>query len=307
MESNYNTPNSIESLLPEKPSYTWGYFLAFMSAVSNAGYYILGKYVLTAGNPLFIGGLVMSIGALYHFGWVTTRDGGRWFRRISPMGWKFIAIYTVLGIFALTTHWVGLSMLDAVTISFLTRVEVPIIILLSVCFLHERFRPLEAVGGILLLTGAIIIKWTLSFEVSMGFWIVVLSAVFFALLEVVAKKAVKYVEPFHMNTVRNFIIASFMTGFAVFSGHDDWNLDWRIWLGMAATAAFGPLGARMFYLYSLRHIEISKTSLISQSAPIFLVILVVLLYAHLPSTKELAGGMFIVSGCALMILFRPRR
>ncbi|MBL7190980.1 DMT family transporter [bacterium] len=289
------------------PSRRAGYIFAFASALSNAGYYILGKFIVGKGDAVFIGGLVFLAAAVYHHLWVIFRDGLSWMRNIDRRAWKYIAWYTAFSIVAIATHWLGLSMLDAVTVSFLSRLEVPMILIISVMFLKERFKTTEALGAGLIITGTLIIKWTISFEVSAGFWIILLSAVFFALLEVIAKKAVKYAEPFHINTLRNSVICLFMISSSAVLGKAEWDIGWDVWLGIAVVAAFGPLGARMFYLYSLKHIEISKTSLVSQTAPIFLILFVLIFQNKLPTVREFIGGLFIVAGCSLIVLLRPHR
>jgi drug/metabolite transporter (DMT)-like permease len=79
-----------------------------------------------------------------------------------------------------------------------------------------------------------------------------------------------------------------------------------LWLGVIGMAILGPLGARVFYLYALKHADISKTTLLTHIQPVFVVILAIIILHQYPSGGELLGGVLIILGCCGIIFLRPR-
>jgi len=65
--------------------------------------------------------------------------------------------------------------------------------------------------------------------------------------------------------------------------------------------------ARMVYLLALKRIELSKVAVISQSQPVFVIIIALLALGQLPSVKEIYGGVLLTAGCLIMILSRQLR
>jgi drug/metabolite transporter (DMT)-like permease len=58
---------------------------------------------------------------------------------------------------------------------------------------------------------------------------------------------------------------------------------------------------------ALQKLELSKVAIISQTQPIYVVIISALILLQMPSFREIIGGLFLTAGCLIMILGRSRK
>jgi|GEM_PF-346424 len=281
-----------------------GYGMTAMSSLANACVILLGKWVMTAGDPIFYGGLVLVIAGLILLAGAAVKDGIGWMFKMSRKAWKFTTIYTLISISALGCFWLGISMVDAAKVGFIGRFQVVVIVILGAALLKEKFHKREVFAALVVFTGMFILYHTFPAKMSLGFWIMLGSAVSFGLVEITAKVTVKYCEPYHFNTIRNLFSGAVLLLIGWARGKADFNLG-AVWWGVIAMAMLGPVFSRVFYLYALRHAEVSKTALITQIQPVFVVLLAMLFRNEYPSAQELIGGAVIIAGCALVILLHP--
>jgi uncharacterized membrane protein len=140
-------------------------------------------------------------------------------------------------------------------------------------------------------------------ELTTWFWVMVLSAVLFGATEFLAKLTVRYLDPIPLTFIRSlavavcFLIMLAMQRTPIFEvGQYGW--------AIVAIAIVGPVLGRITYLMSLKHIEISKASLITQSKPLFVAIIAFIALGMIPSTREWIGGILILIGCVTIIMTR---
>jgi drug/metabolite transporter (DMT)-like permease len=60
----------------------------------------------------------------------------------------------------------------------------------------------------------------------------------------------------------------------------------------------------MAYLAAVRRIPVTKAAIVTQTSPVFVMVLAVLLLGQFPTLRELAGGILVLVGCFVMILAR---
>ena len=111
--------------------------------------------------------------------------------------------------------------------------EAPFVILLGVMFLKERFSRWETLGLVLSILGIVVMKLTLRFEYSDGFWLVLIGALFFGLTELMSKIAIRHVPPITLAFLRNLFMAPvywllFMLSDGSFDGLE------KVWPGVIA-------------------------------------------------------------------------
>jgi uncharacterized membrane protein len=282
-----------------------GYIFAVCSAVATAMATVVGKWNLAAISPLLLNSLIFTVAtALLSVSLVPAWGVGRVFRH-NRRGWLWILAFTFTSLVALWAYWTGVQLMDPSLATFLNRTEVPIAIMLGIIFLKERFTTTETIGAILSIAGIVIMRITLRVEYSDGFWFVLGGSVFFGLTEFVSKIAVRHVHPMILTYLRNgFMAVMFWIVFLSIGGSYD-GLD-RVWPGVIALGFLGPLLARGLYLTALKRMELSKVAVISQSQPIFVMILAYSFLSQLPTFREMIGGLFIIAGVILMALSRYR-
>lgn len=190
--------------------------------------------------------------------------------------------------------------MDPSLAAFLNRLEVPVAIFLGILILKEHFTKTETVGAILSLSGIVVMRLTLRFEYSSGFWLVLIGALFFGITEFISKIAVRHVQPSVLTYIRNMFIA---TGYwiAFFSIDGSFEGLGDVWIGVVALGILGPIFSRMMYLKALQQLALSKVAVISQSQPVFVLLIAVLVLGQLPTFREMIGGLLLVLGSLLMI------
>ncbi len=281
-----------------------GYAAAIAASICTAAMYGVGKWLLEGLTPIHLVALIFSIAAIVMGIAVAATQRWREFRRCSLTGWLLVLLFSGLSIAAIITMWTGIQHLDPTIASFISRVEVLIAIVLGMLFLRERFRLAEGVGGVVILIGLIVIRITFDLELSLWFWVMVTSGVLFGLTEFVAKLTVRHLAPIPLTFVRNLIIGSFFLILTVSKGIPLFDIG-GYWWGVLVVAITGPALGRIFYLIALKHIEISKASLITQTKPLFVAIIAFSVLGMIPSPREWTGGILILIGCATIIMTRP--
>jgi drug/metabolite transporter (DMT)-like permease len=140
-------------------------------------------------------------------------------------------------------------------------------------------------------------------EYTDGFWLVLVGSVFFGITEFVSKIAVRYVPSGVLACLRSAIMA-FVFWTVFWSAGEDFTGLQTVWPGVVALAVVGPIIARMTYLAALRRIPVTKAAIVTQTSPVFVMGLAVLLLGQFPTLRELGGGMLVLLGCFVMILAR---
>ena len=214
-------------------------------------------------------------------------------------------MFTVTSLAAVWAFWAGVQGMDPSLAAFVNRAEVPFVILLGVVILKERFSRWETLGLALSIIGIVVMKLTLRFEYSDGFWLVLLGALFFGLTEFMSKIAIRHVPPITLAFLRNLFMAPIFWLMFMVSGDSIDGLE-KVWLGVIALGLIGPIMARMMYLLALRRMELSKVAVISQSQPIYVILIALFMLGQLPSVRETVGGIFLIAGCILMVFARSR-
>jgi drug/metabolite transporter (DMT)-like permease len=80
-----------------------------------------------------------------------------------------------------------------------------------------------------------------------------------------------------------------------------------VWPGVLALGLVGPILSRMNYLLALRRIELTKVAVISQSQPVFVVLIAMSFLGQLPTLQEAIGGLVLTAGCVTMVAARKPR
>lgn len=282
----------------------FGYILTVLSSISTAGVVVLGKWVMTSGDPLLRGGLVVFIAGLMLLIGTLFKTGLAGFREMSAIAWRYTVLYSLVSIVALAAFWSGLSLVEVDKVGFIGRLQIVVIFILGVVFLKEQFHKLEMAAATIVLSGMVVLYNTFPSQMSLGFWIMLISSFSFGVVEVLAKITVRHCEPFLFNTIRNIAAGAALIVWAFIRGTTDFDMGWD-WFRIVCMAFLGPVCGRIFYLYALKYADVTKTALVSQVQPVFVVILAMMFLREFPTCMELLGGGLIITGCALVILFHP--
>ncbi|MBD3333382.1 EamA family transporter [candidate division GN15 bacterium] len=282
-----------------------GYVIALISAAGTGVATVLGKWNLEHLSPLAMNCLIFSTATIIMtIFWLPTKGVRRTFTQ-SRQGWLWLSLFAVTSALAVWAFWAGVQQMDPSLAAFLNRAEVPLAILTGMIFLRERFTRGEIVGTLVALAGIVIMRATLRVEYSLGFYLVLLGAFFFALTEFLSKIALRHVPATSLAYIRNMFMAV-MYWLAFWVGDHSLEGLEHIWPGVIALGFMGPVFNRITYLLALERLELSKVAVIGQMQPVFTVIVAFLTLGLLPTVRETAGGVCLVIGCVLMVLYRTR-
>lgn len=281
-----------------------GYRFALLSALASAAVTVIGKWCLESISPLLLTTLIFSVAAFVLTATLVPRRGWSWFYRQTPSGWLWISALVLSSIGALWGFWAGVQRIDPTLAAFLNRAEVFVAILLAMIILSERFSWLEGAGAIVSIAGMIIMRVTLRVEYESGFWLVLLGSAFFGVVELVSKIAIRHVEPVELTALRSWFLALAFWIIFLVRGESFDGLG-AVWPGVVALALLGPVLARLFYLWALKRMELAKVAIITQTQPVFVVVLALAALGQLPTVREAWGGVLIGLGCIIMIWARP--
>jgi uncharacterized membrane protein len=290
-----------EQRILRRAGYTFSTISTFGAGVAT----VVGKWNLEAITPLLMNSLIFTVATVVlTIGFVPFR-GFRPIFGLNRRGWLWVSLFTGSSWLAIWAFWAGVQKMDPSLAAFLNRSEVPIAIMLGIIFLKERFTPMETVGAILSIAGIIIMRLTIRVEYSEGFWLVLIGSFFFGLTEFVSKIAVRYVDPTTLAYIRNMFLAG---GYwlVFFSSGDDFGGLRTVWPGVLALGFIGPILSRLSYLQALKRLELSRVAVISQSQPVFVILIALSVFGQLPTFREFVGGICLTIGCMLMIVSRPR-
>nr|NIM97098.1 EamA family transporter [candidate division Zixibacteria bacterium] len=275
------------------------------SAMMAAVLIVTGKWTLYTISPLTLNALIFPMGVVLLAPTVLYRRRWKLILAMDWTAWKWTLAFSVLACVAIWTYWIGVKMMDPTLASFLNRFETLVTISLGMAILGERFTRGEGLGAILVLGGIVLMKFTFRAEYSVGFWVVLFSAVCFGTAEFFAKIAVRYVDPLTISFIRN-VVTSILFWFIVPLAGAPFEGASSVWWGILIIAFTGPILTRPIYLFALKNLEVSKVAVIQQSQPLFVAILALVALSQTPAPREIIGGLFVIGGCLLIILSRRK-
>jgi drug/metabolite transporter (DMT)-like permease len=291
-----------------------GYGLAVAAAMVSAAAWIGAKPVLGYLDPLSFSVSQFCLASIYSFLWLVLRRRVGDLTRITPGQWTFLLVIALIFLGAVYTMWIGLSRLPVTAASLLSRLEILVTVFLGMALLGDRFTMKEAGGAALLFMGVIVLRYQAPASFAGGFWMMVLSAVLFGLIETLIKTRIHTIPPDAFAFARNFLVFVLFLIAALWrvqlEGDTWWKglVDWagiRRGLPLIAVAALaGPFLARTLYMYCLRHLEVSRAALINQTQPLFVAAYSAILLRDLPSRREWSGGLLILAGALLLVSWR---
>jgi len=286
-----------------------GYIFAVLTALFTAAIYILTPEVRQEVSAFSIIVITQPI-AFVILSLPLIRDSRlrQKARSTSARGWGWITLIALLTGLGYYLYYTAIPLLDTTVASFLHRSETLVTIAFGVILLRERFRPGELGGGLLVLAGVVVMKHVGGIPLGSGFLLILASSLVWGLLEGLAKIAVRHTDPFIFTWGRSLVLTiGSLTAVLLTGGTFDRPQSTRVALCLVGLALAGPVFARWFYMEALKRLPVSNVALVSQCLPVFVAILVFVLYAALPTLQEMSGGFLIVIGCLMLVAYRNNR
>ena len=283
-------------------STTRGYVLAGLCAAFAGFATTVGKLGVDRVEPLVFSFWLFAFAALFSGLWVAfDRQSRR--ERPTRRAVGLAAAQAAFSFLAVWGFWSGVKRLDPAVASFLGRTETIVAIAMGILVLGERFRRLEAIGGLVAIAGIVLMRFPSDVQESgaaEGYWLVLAGTAFFGVGEVISKLAAREAPATVFVGMRN---AMLMGAFAITATLTDQLHvpDTTVLLSAGGVALLAPTLARTLYMQALRSIDLSKAAVINQVQPIFAALLAFLVLGEIPSPLAWVGGLLIVIGCGLLV------
>ncbi len=283
-----------------------GFLFAGLAALSVSNVYIFSKAALLV-TPIFTFGFYWFMMALFYNVTLVMSTGK--YKLLKTYQKKVYKALTIIGFFELlgtVTFFMAIKQIENPAIaSFLVNTTPVFVTLISIPILNERFKTLEIVGIVILLSGAFMLSYsgTFSFDelLVQGANLMILSCLLIAIALVIAKKNIKNIDPYLLSLNRVVFIFLFYTIALFFSGAT-YHVTTKAFVNIALGSLFGPFLGAILQYNSYRFIEVSKASLIQNTNGIFVIISTYLYFGLLPLALQIAGGIITILGMLVMVV-----
>ncbi len=285
---------------------TKGFLFATLGSLSAALFFVPFKKALETTDPQTYLLAVYIIGFLFSLGGSIAKKNTIKINKTTLWGALVFALLSVIGNYAIGSSMEGID--PAVTV-LITRTQIIMVLFLGWFFLREEMVRYLIPGTIITFSGFILMNYnediTLGGDLVYYLWGVT-AAFCFGVSQVILKSIIHQIEPVTLNFLRllmGCVFISFIPG--VIPGI--MNMEMDIWLYATASAFFGPLISRLAYMYSVRYIPVSQSTLFIMLSPVFTAILSWVFLGLFPTTQEIVGGVVVMMGVLMPVMYLLRK
>jgi drug/metabolite transporter (DMT)-like permease len=249
---------------------------------------------------------------LFLFGWIFSSlplfapRGRREIASVSPKTLGLIFFLSISFSLALSLNMAALKSMEPATVSFLSRFEVVLTVILAFFVLKEKLSLIEILGGAIALGGILVLKYKTNIVISRGATMMVFSALFYATSEIIIKKNIARISTVGFLFFRNLFLIPILYAAILIKGQRPMLPDSKTIFLISLAALLLPVIGRATYQLALKRIDISRAALISQATPICTAIFAFLILNSLPSPIEWLGGGLIIGGVLIVQISEKR-
>jgi len=298
----------------------FGYTLAFISGACTGLTVAVGKLSashLSASMYVF---LISALSLVMTYLWRGVTIGWRIPLPHKDLRWLLIW-QSLFSAFALWAFWEGARQIHTGIASFAVRTELVFVLIASRVFFKEKIGITGVIGGLLIVAGSLAMG--LKSPAAMaevfteaqaavyvyGLTIVILSGAGFAASECFAKLVAHGIEPSAMVIWRGLMLGVIFGVLLLFEdlprAIDSFTVSDIVICALAAL--LGPVLARIFFMWSLRRIELGKAYLLCQIEPVVTAVFAWILMNEKMHPADLGGALAILIGCIVISLPSPSK
>lgn len=211
------------------------------------------------------------------------------------------AILSVVGNFV---NGLSLREIDPAITVVIQRTQVIMVIFMGWFFLREKIKASTITGALLAISGIVIIS--LSGEAIRmghlsGVCYALVGAICFSSVQIIVKYFIDQINPISVNVIRLLFGVIIL---AMFPGNIQglFEIEADVWKLIVLAAFGGTTISRICSMYALKHIPVSKATVLSMLTPIFTLIISWIIWIDFPSKMEIIGGTVILIGIAFPLV-----
>lgn len=212
-----------------------------------------------------------------------------------------ITLYLALELISAILFFTALKYLTPPVAAFTSQSYIIFVIILGVILLHDRFTGWEIFSGVMIIAGILMISYSSEIYQLKGVLLMSIANVTWSLSNILTKTLVDVENPKRLAFIRSIVFLPFGFIIMLFTGT---GLVMPTLAGVAVVAVGGIVGAFLHIIarYSaMKHLEISKLTLITAQYPLVVLLFSYVIYRELPDTHKLIGGAVAVSGSLIFV------
>jgi len=281
-----------------------GFLFAFFSTVTLSGGYMFSKAALNLVDLFHFGFYWFGFATLWNFAFIFKIRKRLRLKDISRKGWIAIFGNTFFEVVGSSLFYIAIQQMEnPAIVSFFVNMGAVFILILGYLFLNERFRVIEYIGIFVTLAGVFLINYHTDTRISgssiTGTGLIVGSTICIAIAIVIAKKAVKSIEPIILTTGR--IVTLFTLSLVVLIiKHESFSVPLAVIVNTGIGSFMGPFLALLTSYYALKYIDASFVTVISSTKSLFLVFLTYAFFSIRITDYQLIGGIITILGIILI-------
>jgi drug/metabolite transporter (DMT)-like permease len=281
-----------------------GFLLAFFSTIAVSYGYIYSKAALNEIDIFHFGLYWFGFAIIWNLLFIVKIRKKINLKTINKQGWWAIAGNTFFEVIGSTLFYIAIQNMENPTIvSFLINLGSIFILIMGYLWLKEKFNLFEYAGIIITLIGIFLINYHTDTKISgssiTGAWLVVASTFFISVAVIIAKIAVKKIQPVILTSGRILVLFTLSFVILIIKG-SSFHVSGTAIINVAIGSFTGTFLSLLSMYYSLKYIEASFVSIISSTKSLFLIILTYIFFSQQITKFQLIAGVITIIGVMLI-------
>lgn len=281
-----------------------GIIWALVGAVAMSNVYIFSKAALSELHLFQFGFYWFGFGLIWNIIYSASTKKFAAVKSFTKSTYISIGIIGLLEIISTSLFFLAINTADSPSvISFLADANPLFVAVLGVVFLKERFNKIEALGMLLVLSGALIISYNSPGEQNSilipGSQYILLSVFIYAIATIYAKSKIKIISPAILSINRVLLLFVFVC-ILLITDDQSLHISSFAFINLIIGSLLGPFLTGLANYSSLQYLGASKSAIIRSSRSLFVLIGAYIYFHTLPETHQLIGGFFTITGVILI-------
>lgn len=278
-----------------------GTIFILISAATGSLFPIIAKLSSAQLPPFIFAGLSLLCAAIVALTWLLIKKQTQW--AALQKHWRPVVMVSLLTIILpFIFFYIGVGQTSGLHATLLILFEIPFTILITPLF-GERTTKKKLLGSGLIFFGAATIMWQGGWQVNLGDLLIIASTIFYPLGNFYSKKCLHYLKPGTLVLARSlFGAVILLLGSLVFEHvnisqvlHQGW------WLILVNGVLVFGIGKLLFFT-GFHSLDISKAIALLKTAPLFSLLLVVLILHEPISWHQWIGALVMLLGTYITVL-----
>ena len=217
---------------------------------------------------------------------------------------KWLPLTVLMGIFEVSATFLffyTIRLMNPAVASFYGNISIVMTVLLGIIFLKEHFTTVEAIGGLILGIGVVLMTYKSGKAVFIGFLLILLLSLLFSINTILIKVVLRDVHPLAFSAYRTFLLFSTTAVIVLFRSGAPPFPGLYTFAEIAIGAFLGPFAGVLLLFTGLQYLEASKASLVRATNPLMVLIGSYLWLRQVPTRAQVIGGIITLVGIELLL------